>query len=382
MEASKSALQVSGAGIVSELVKRKKGRPKKNVVVESESVTTECKVASDPKQKIDNGGEECLDNVLLTQKKRGRKKKIITDEELTPKPKKKRGRKAAVKFFSSSIRKKMPLTAVISDKDNLILHIDVKEESDVCTMFENVSLEDPPGMGSEQQFIQTDSNWSEPLQLEGHLFQENTATEKQFTNRKKGYFEMMYDFMQNDEWLHNTDILCWWCCHKFTSVPLGLPLHYDRKCGKFRVKGVFCSFPCMLAYKNDKYKNQSNINELVHMLHRHITGESCSTDPAPSRYCLKVFGGDLSIEEFRGDGASKIYQMIEYPMYMSRDYVHEIDIENVKNVNNKVFKNNNNMSKLLALDSSRVAEAKSRLMEKEKTTVTIGNTIDKFIKIF
>ena len=83
------------------IIKRKKGRPRKEVVENVPAVPEE-------------------------KKKRGRKKKEVVVEEI--KKKKKRGRKAAVKYFSSSIRKKIPLTTVLQDKNNYILHLDVKDE--------------------------------------------------------------------------------------------------------------------------------------------------------------------------------------------------------------------------------------------------------------
>ena len=86
-------------------VKKKKGRPKKNVTEEINKV-----------------------EIVQDKKKRGRKKKDQVVEEV--KQKKKRGRKAAVKFFSSSIRKQIPLTTVLQDSNNFILHLDVKENQE------------------------------------------------------------------------------------------------------------------------------------------------------------------------------------------------------------------------------------------------------------
>ena len=94
---------------VTDVVKKKKGRPRKNPI------------------------EPISENeVQPEKKKRGRKKKEKVIEEI--KPKKKRGRKAAIKFFSSSIRKKIPLTTIIYDNDNSVLHLDIKETSDMNKM--------------------------------------------------------------------------------------------------------------------------------------------------------------------------------------------------------------------------------------------------------
>ena len=68
--------------------------------------------------------------------------------------------------------------------------------------------------------------------------------------------------------------------------------------------------------------------------------------------------------------------MIDYPMYISRDFIEEIDIQNVKAVNKNMFKEKS----IYNLDDKRVEDAKTRLSSIEETTVTLGNTIDKFIK--
>ena len=93
-----------------------------------------------------------------------------------------------------------------------------------------------------------------------------------------------------------------------------------------------------------------------------------------------MFGGQLDINEFRENfKENKIFKMVEYPMFISNDYMEEIDIKNIKKANHKIFeeieiKENNN------LDDKRVEDARSRLSKIENATMTIGNTIDKFIK--
>ena len=89
---------------------KKKGRPRKVPLL------TDLTISEKPES------EE------VEKKKRGRKKKEKVEEEA--KPKKKRGRKAAVKFYSSSIRKKIPLTTIIQDNDKSILHLDIKDQPD------------------------------------------------------------------------------------------------------------------------------------------------------------------------------------------------------------------------------------------------------------
>jgi hypothetical protein len=302
------------------VVKRKKGRPRK---IKPDELFNE---DGTPKEEV-----------VKEKKKRGRKKKEVPPQEEVVKQKKKRGRKTAVKYFSSSIRKKMPLTTIIKDNDNYILHIDIKDEESVnvqqdtnknsvdtneTTETENYEInktfQKHPVIDSlpkeikeilnnnenEDDLLSNLIDMDEKLESEKNIkdlyekrleFREKqdqllsvkleemhkdehflnqllendekpeynspnddylkVKNKVQENNKKKGYFQILYDFIHNKEWLHKTDVCCWWCCHDFNTVPLGLPLEYKKKINKFLVKGVFCSFACMLSYNNEKKYN-------------------------------------------------------------------------------------------------------------------------------
>ncbi|NDG31444.1 hypothetical protein EB118_15425, partial [bacterium] len=345
------------------------------------------------------------------KKKRGRKKKDPVPEE-PAKQKKKRGRKAAVKYFSSSIRKQIPLTSQIQEKDNFILHLDVKETTNSSssntlppmgddqlvksviqeiqeTFNDNMLEEDIAILLEEKIKDRQDQDQVIVTKLEHmHLDVEDEFEDfdddnvPQNDSRIQGHFSVLCDFIENIEWLKKTDVWCWWCCHPFDSVPIGLPVHYDEKIRKFRVKGVFCSFSCCLAYKQKHYK-PSQADQLLKSLYKQITGAmkiDSAIVPAPPQCSLTVFGGKLSITEFRNcTNEHKIMKMVEYPMFVSRDYIEEIDIKNVKNVNMKVL----NEQYSTTLDNKRVCDAKARLQSQiDKTTIVTGNTIDKFIDVY
>jgi hypothetical protein len=433
-------------------VKKKKGRPRKDATP-----------LSQPE----------IDVPEVEKKKRGRKKKeVVIVEE---KKKKKRGRKAQVKYFSSSIRKKIPLTSFLQDNDSAILHIDINDNNNeldqptvgnlsfdpipsnptqqvfdteykkqntenngvniIEAVFEKLKLDDSPQLESVRndlgQLLENDNsilsdfldsqnesdlrglyekriNFREEqdknlvdklevLHKDEALFSqivgkkpkpsskdiEKEREEGQEFNRRKGYFEILYNFVHNKQWLEHTDVCCWWCCHKFDSLPIGMPTDFNSKQKKFLVKGVFCSFACMTSYRDTKHNNV-NTNSLVSYLYSKLTAEPIGTKicRAPPKESLKMFGGELSIEEFRSSTSeSKIYKMMEYPMIVSRDYIEEIDIANVKNANVKVFEESS-FTRVVNLDDKRVNDARTRLSSQiEKSTVTRGNTIDKFIKV-
>lgn len=387
-----------------EPVKRKKGRPRKdtqNVNVNNDIVQEE-------------------------KKKRGRKKKPVIEEEV--KHKKKRGRKAALKYFSSSIRKKIPLTTIVEDNNNYILHLDIKDEdmpskednsihdndtitsmmkkfNDEYSLGDNIKVED---LIKEEEYAEITSQMdlndlyeqrieyrdnedklliSRLEQLKKKQSSEQPVVEQkrdtlQGKKRKKGYFELCYDFVHNDDWLDKTDVSCWWCCHEFDDVPLGFPIQYVSQTKKFRVRGIFCSFACMVGYMNEL--KLQRYDYLVKYLYKKICGEfPTKTDlkPAPPRCALQKFGGELSIEEFRETfPKAKLYKMVEYPMFVARDYVEEVDIIDLKNINLRVFQEQS-IHNEVKLDDKKVDEARIRLSQYDHITKTSGNTIDKFISI-
>ena len=362
-------------------------------------------------------------NVVVEKRKKGRPRKNFnninvnsntttastttnTDGSEQVKIKKKRGRKAALKYFSNSIRKQIPLTTNVVNNENDILYIDtrgitldnnLKDESyhidyhdDVSELAEIDFNDFIKGDGQEvdNNTVNFDVN---------HLIQENKNTihigeeydvkdklhknvlekdlELQKDNIKKGYYKLFNYF---DGWEEKVNIKCWWCCHYFDTLPLGLPIKYDYKIQKFCVKGIFCSFACLLAHAKTTETYVKN-KYLINFLYKKLTGiTKILFKEDPPKNILKEFGGYLNIDEFRQlSNESKTYKMIEYPMFMSRDYIAEVDLVMIKQVNNKVFSNTN---KMIMLDDKKVEDAKSRIMKTTQNNLSnLSNTIEDFI---
>lgn len=96
---------------------------------------------------------------------------------------------------------------------------------------------------------------------------------------------------------------CWWCCHEFDTTSLSLPYKYDDRRNKFYTTGNFCSWSCMKSFAIDKYglsKGGLICGNIV-MMRRKKYDKIGPIQRAPSRFRLKEFGGDLSIEEFRSN---------------------------------------------------------------------------------
>jgi hypothetical protein len=101
------------------------------------------------------------------------------------------------------------------------------------------------------------------------------------------------------KWKETTDLSCWWCVHKFSNPPFGLPIKYTNNV--YQVQGCFCSLNCAKAYnlKENNYRT-SEINSLIENFRRELFGSnSLPVITAPPRQSLSIFGGYLSIEDFR-----------------------------------------------------------------------------------
>lgn len=97
------------------------------------------------------------------------------------------------------------------------------------------------------------------------------------------------------------DMWCWWCCHDFPGASLTMPHKYDDRRQKFSVSGNFCSWSCMKSYAIDKYgiSRGGIICGNIIMMRKKMYNQIGSIKPAPNRFMLKEFGGDMTIDQFR-----------------------------------------------------------------------------------
>jgi len=107
-----------------------------------------------------------------------------------------------------------------------------------------------------------------------------------------------------EAWPEKTNVCCWWCAHTFTTCPCTLPVKYDSLRKRFTFVGIFCSWNCTKSYnyeKNDHVRYQRA--ELITLLVQQMYGilHAINIKPAPPRQCLKMFGGYMTINEFRDD---------------------------------------------------------------------------------
>jgi hypothetical protein len=101
---------------------------------------------------------------------------------------------------------------------------------------------------------------------------------------------------------NNKSSNCFWCCHNIENhIVYSMPYNYDAVNDNYFVFGSFCSLQCANAYNFSVHGSSDKvweINSWIQMLAKRY-GFMNTVRPAPSRYLLKMFGGNLTIEEFR-----------------------------------------------------------------------------------
>lgn len=124
------------------------------------------------------------------------------------------------------------------------------------------------------------------------------------------------------------DLLCWWCHHDFDTPPIGLPIarHDKQNITKYvpeiyEVTGIFCSFPCAVAYvkHNNNDITYKDSLALLHEMYYRFYGKHVVIDEAPDWRLTKSHGGDMTITAFRNtrgkdmrltlNNASLVYQV-------------------------------------------------------------------------
>jgi len=143
---------------------------------------------------------------------------------------------------------------------------------------------------------------------------------------------------------------CYWCCHNIKDHIFGMPTKYNSLNDTYMIYGAFCSLQCANAYNFSVHSGTDKvweINSFIQMLGKNY-GFKEHIRPAPSRYLLKLFNGNMSIEEFRNSHIKydKAYLLNIQPMISlstSHEIINTSYLKNViENINYTKQKQTNN----------------------------------------
>jgi len=113
------------------------------------------------------------------------------------------------------------------------------------------------------------------------------------------------------EWPLAVSTWCTQCSHPFRSPPVYLPraLHVPQWVSVYP-HWVFCSFACARSYNEEHLggiRPVTETNMMLTALLAWMTGKPSTVKRAPARHLLAVFGGTLSIEQYRTDEPSLVF---------------------------------------------------------------------------
>tara|TARA_B100001093_G_scaffold400819_1_gene388358 strand:+ start:243 stop:1661 length:1419 start_codon:yes stop_codon:yes gene_type:complete len=124
---------------------------------------------------------------------------------------------------------------------------------------------------------------------------------KQSRNNVENCLIQMCESNKTNVWPSCTSIYCWWCSHPFEGPPCSLPCDYKNN--TYSVCGIFCSPECAAAYNFNDTNSGYDLWErysLLNLLYRQVYNDNnIKIKLAPDKLTLKIFGGNLSIKEFR-----------------------------------------------------------------------------------
>lgn len=198
------------------------------------------------------------------------------------------------------------------------------------------------------------------------------------SSNKNSVVKMNFDYinLEGDEYIFEdkTDISCWWCCHKFDTKPIGIPLKFYND--KYHVFGCFCSLACACSYNTDMndYKMWDRLSLLKQMASK-LYNEKITLHSAPPRESLKKFGGSLTIEQFRNKSQEneKTFRCIMPPMIPIVPMIEE---------SNKNYCNYNKVKKNVPLNIDRVIKANKNLkLKRSKPLPNSRNSLEKTMKL-
>jgi hypothetical protein len=146
------------------------------------------------------------------------------------------------------------------------------------------------------------------------------------------------------------NIACWWCCHTFENYPIPCPISFDDKKNIFKGQGCFCSFNCVKAYLLDTKMLSKDLGVFA-LFYKFLTGKSIYTDPvkaAPQKTLLNLFGGILSIDEFRETFTNLVtYKINVYPVIFIPTQIEVTEVSRMVKTSINNINSNKNQKKVI-----------------------------------
>ena len=352
-------------------------------------------------------------------KKRGRKPKVKVDDNSEPKIPKKRGRKPKdsylskpnttnidtssvkgtilhLKINSNSLENGMLMDNMYDynpnintpspydpNNDNLEL-INGEGENDIedCSQKPDFKLDiiSEPNLVDTLEDKNTEELYEEKVSIINNRYQETSTTSFMPNNsiKKKNITPIMIyfnEYNKRKEWPKVSNIKCFWCCHNFDNIPCALPFSYSDN--TFYVFGNFCAPECAAAYNFESGADDKDIWERYSLLN-HLYSliydiPDLTIKLAPPKLALKIFGGTLTVEDFRECNTDylKNYKIVLPPMVSIIPSLEEIKKDTLRKKD----------SYYVPIDKERIKKVHNDLRLKRNKPMTNRNTLENCMRL-
>ena len=179
----------------------------------------------------------------------------------------------------------------------------------------------------------------------------NTRVEYDYETNNTKVYKILGEFSK-ETWPEKTDLCCWWCCNQFKTVPTGVPYSYNKTTNKFKIYGCMCSFECACSYIFSNYNDNKTWDKYTLLILMYNKIFNCGIRKiklAPPRETLQMFGGNLTIDEFRNNNKViniKIPPIISSIIPQIEEITFNPTFNSIIPVNNNKINNANNNLKL------------------------------------
>jgi hypothetical protein len=196
-------------------------------------------------------------------------------------------------------------TQSINEDINEDINSEIEDTFNKNNMKMNIGIEKQLKLNEDK--TQSSFNYADNISLESNTSDKNKCIP---------IFIEFADANRKNTWPSKTNIDCLWCCCSFENTPFGIPIKKLQE--KYLMFGNFCSAECAASYiYNTNFLNNSERTEsysLLNLLYRERNQDAIHF--APSKLCLKRFGGRLTIEQYRNNlrSQNKEYNIVIPPL--------------------------------------------------------------------
>lgn len=321
---------------------------------------------------------DIIETPIVEKKKRGRKPK---PKPLNPEPKvaKKRGRKPKLKLVTQEDKNKFILPSkrgrkpkdktIILDKNlnldnisNVILHLPIPLEKindldDELSFKYETTINNPDPYDPGEQVIADIEEKKNKNYIYEMIDNENNKEDNNMENEVENVVYNDYiDYYDNNKDINT--IKCNWCLHSCEEEIIRLPYNINNEV--FNMYGNFCCPECAAAF-NFNELNDENVWERYSLLNYIYNNNEEKYNIAPSKLVLDIFGGPLSIKEYRNIiKTKKNVNMIMPPLCILKP---QIEVNKVEDI-------------YIPLNVNRVKKYTTDLKLKRSKLKTKTNTLD------